>query len=190
MAKNLVGKGNLERPLLLYNRTIKKAHDLSAVLPDGKSIVSSSIEDIVSKSDIIFICLGDDTAVKNTINTALTVSVEGKIFVDCSTTHPNNIKEIARQIEDKGAEFVACPVFGAQPVAEAGQLICVLAGPAAEKINPFLTGVVGRLTIDLSGQAAEKAALLKLIGNTFVMSQVRTSSPLPILTQPPNVMKF
>jgi len=39
---------------------------------------------------------------------------------------------IAKVIEAHGGKFVACPVFGAQAMAEIGQLICVLAGPKGE----------------------------------------------------------
>jgi 3-hydroxyisobutyrate dehydrogenase-like beta-hydroxyacid dehydrogenase len=60
-------------------------------------------------------------------------------------------------------------------MAESGQLICVLAGPAQEvdKVKPFTTGVMGRAIIDLSGQEHGKATLLKVIGNTFIFNMYR-----------------
>lgn len=109
MCKNLVEKGDLSKPLIIFNRTNKRAEDLNAKLPSGKSSVASSIEDAVSKSDIILTCLGDDAAIKDTISTAIKGNVKGKLFVDCSTVHPDTTTHLANIIEGQGAEFVACP---------------------------------------------------------------------------------
>ena len=109
MCKNLVEKGNLGSPLIVFNRTTQKAEDLKAKLPEGKSAVAQSIEEAVSKSDIIFTCLGDDAAITDTITTAVNGDVKGKLFVDCSTVHPETTIQLAKAIEAQGAEFVACP---------------------------------------------------------------------------------
>jgi 3-hydroxyisobutyrate dehydrogenase-like beta-hydroxyacid dehydrogenase len=59
-------------------------------------------------------------------------------------------------------------------MAESGQLICVLAGPKAsvDKVKPFCKGVMSREDIDFSGQPYRQALLLKVIGNTFILSMV------------------
>lgn len=120
MCKNLVEKGDLTNPLIIYNRTQKRAQDLTASLPSGKSIVASTIEELVSKSDIIFSCVGDDDAINETIDAALKGDVKGKLFVDCSTIHPETSEGLAKRLTDAGAEFVAGPVFGPPAAAEAG----------------------------------------------------------------------
>ena len=63
-------------------------------------------------------------------------------------------------------------------MADNGQLICVLAGPASEveRVKPYCKGVMGRAIIDLSGQPQGKATLLKIIGNTFIINMVETLS--------------
>ena len=109
MCKNLVEKGDLGSPLLIFNRTVQKAEDLKAKLPEGKTTVAHSIEDAVSNSDIIFTCLGDDAAVTETITTAVKGDVKGKLFADCSTVHPDTTNMLAKTIEAQGAEFVASP---------------------------------------------------------------------------------
>ena len=178
MCKNLVEKGDLDKPLIIFNRTQKRATDLASKFPSGKSNVASSIDEAVSQSDIIFTCLGDDAAIQDTISTALKSTVKDKLFVDCSTVHPDTTTMLAESIEGQGAHFVACPVFGAPAMAEAGQLICVLAGPAAavEKVKPYTKGVMGRANIDYSGQPQGRATHLKIIGNTFVLNMVETLS--------------
>lgn len=176
MCKNIVEKGNLDKPLIIFNRTVKRAEDLSSKL--GHSTVASSIEEAVKKSDIIFICLGDDDAIKSNVETILKGDVKGKLIVDCSTVHPDTTKFEAKEIESHGGKFVACPVFGAPAMADNGQLVCVLAGPKeeVEKVKPFCKGVMGRENIDYGGQPAEKATLLKVIGNTFILSMIETIS--------------
>jgi 3-hydroxyisobutyrate dehydrogenase-like beta-hydroxyacid dehydrogenase len=176
MCKNLVQKGDLSHPLLIYNRTTSRANELSSRI--GHSIVASSIEDTVSKSDIIFLCLGDDAAVLDTISQAVQGNVEGKLFVDCSTIHPETTSKVAEAVRWKGAYFVACPVFGAPAMADSGQLVCVLAGSKeqVEKVKPYCEGVMGRALIDYGGSEPEKATLLKVIGNTFILSMIETIS--------------
>ncbi|OJD37422.1 6-phosphogluconate dehydrogenase 2 [Diplodia corticola] len=178
MCSNLVEKGNLEKPLIIYNRTKKRADDLSTKLPSGKSTVVSSVEDTVRQADIIFTCVGDDKAINETIDSALAGDVNGKLFVDCSTVHPETTDALATRISSKGAGFVAGPVFGAPAMADAGQLIFVLAGeaPWVEKAKPYTTGVMGKAIIDFSGQAHGKATLLKVIGNTFIFNMIEALS--------------
>ncbi|EXJ80827.1 hypothetical protein A1O3_07111 [Capronia epimyces CBS 606.96] len=176
MCKNLVEKGNLSEPLIIYNRTAQRAQDLSAQI--GHSTVASSPVEAASKADIIFYCLGDDAAVLSTLGEILKTDVKGKVLVDCSTVHPDTTTQESKMIEEKGGSFVACPVFGAPAMADSGHLICVLAGKsdAVDKVKPYCQGVMGRANIDFSGQEPGKATLLKVIGNTFVVSMVETLS--------------
>lgn len=185
MCKNLVEKGNLEKPLIIFNRTQKRATDLSKSLPSDKSTVASSIGEAVSKADIIFTCVGDDAAINDTIGAALRNSTKGKLFVDCSTVHPDTTEELAKKITDAGAEFVACPVFGAPAMADNGQLVCVLAGSkeSVEKVKPYTKGVIGRAYVDFGGQPVGKATLLKIIGNTFILNMVEALSEGHVLAE-------
>ncbi|KAK6956757.1 hypothetical protein Daesc_002037 [Daldinia eschscholtzii] len=91
--------------------------------------------------------------------------VEGKIVVDTTTIHPETTKTLAKRLKEKGAEFAAAPVFGATPVAEAGQLLVAFGGSTAvyEKISPFLKGVIAREVL-LVGEEPEQATLLKTTG--------------------------
>jgi len=178
MCKNLVEKGDLDKPLIIFNRTTKRATDLQAKLPEAKSSVVEELGEAVAKADIIFTCLGDDQAITDTLSTAVRGNVKGKLFVDCSTVHPDTTDKLAKTVEEHGAHFVACPVFGAPAMAEGGQLVCVLAGPKSlvEKVKPYCKGVMGRAEIDFSDQAPSKATHLKIIGNTFVLNMVETLS--------------
>jgi len=185
MCKNIVEKGDLDKPLILYNRTTKRAEDLSNTLPSGKSTVAKTIEEAVSQADIIFSCVGDDAAIHDTVDTALKTSMKNKLWVDCSTVHPKTTEKLSEKIQAAGGSFVACPVFGAPAMADAGQLICVVAGPAeaVEKVKPYTKGVMGRAMVDFSSQPVGQATLLKIIGNTFVLSMIETLSEGHVLAE-------
>jgi 3-hydroxyisobutyrate dehydrogenase-like beta-hydroxyacid dehydrogenase len=185
MCKNIVEKGRLDKPLILFNRTEKRATDLSNFLPSGKTLVALTIEEIVSKSDIIFTCVGDDAAINETIDVALKGDTKGKLFVDCSTVHPETTEGLAKKVTEAKAEFVACPVFGAPAMADAGQLICVVAGPqdAVDKVKPYTKGVMGKAMIDFGGQAVGKATLLKVIGNTFILNMIESLAEGHVLAE-------
>ncbi|KAI1337437.1 NAD binding domain of 6-phosphogluconate dehydrogenase-domain-containing protein [Xylariaceae sp. FL0016] len=174
MVKNLVEKGNLSKPLIIYNRTKKRADDLAATLPEGKTEVTDSIKDGVQKADIIFCIISNDAAVQETFKAISDCEVKGKLFVECSTIHPDVTEEVAKELEAKGAQFVASPVFGAPPAADAGALIFVPAGPKAaiDKVRPYFKGVMGKAEIPFEDEPYGKALKLKLIGNSFILNMV------------------
>lgn len=174
MAKNIAEKAELDSPLLLFNRTKKRATDLSAKISPGKAEVADSLEAAVSQADVIFICLANDKAVTDTVASIVNVDIKGKVVVDCSTIHPDTTESIAEALTSKGADFVASPVFGAPPMADAGNLVPVPAGPkgAVDRVKPYLEGVTSRAIIDMSDEPYRKASTLKLIGNTFILNMV------------------
>lgn len=83
MSKNLVLNGNLEKSLILWNRAASRATSLSERI--GHSIIAETLEDALSRSDIIFSCLTDEQGVLETFDAALKIEVKGKLFVECST---------------------------------------------------------------------------------------------------------
>ncbi|KAK2783745.1 hypothetical protein FQN52_009489 [Onygenales sp. PD_12] len=202
IVKNLVTKAPLSQPLIIYNRTQSRADSLAATLPKPVT-VAPSIPDAVTPATIIFICLGDDPAVEETLATAVqTTNISGKLFVDCSTVHPDCTRRAAKLLESHGGSFVACPVFGAAAMAEAGQLVCVLAGKPEliERVKPFCAGVMGRANIDLSALPASRAVgvvddgsdpaadpgratMLKIVGNALVVHMVEAVAEGMVLAE-------
>ncbi|KAL1879352.1 hypothetical protein VTK73DRAFT_7083 [Phialemonium thermophilum] len=174
MCKNIVQKAGLDKPLLLYNRTKQRSIELNQKLGYGETEVVDSIDEGVSRADIIFIALSDDATVEAAVAQAVKSDVKGKLFVDCSTIHPETTEKVAKTVLAAGAEFVAAPVFGAPAMAEAGQLIGILAGPkaAVDRARPYFKGVMARAEVDMSDEPYGKASTLKVIGNTFVLNMV------------------
>jgi 3-hydroxyisobutyrate dehydrogenase-like beta-hydroxyacid dehydrogenase len=126
--------------------------------------------------------------------------IKGKIYADCSTVHPDTSIKVAKLFSDAGGEFVAgmlhqipgclaanmtkAPVFGASPMAEAGKLIFVTAGPASaqEKLAPYLKDVMGRSVIAM-GTDVSKSSLLKIAGNICVVSFMEVISEAHVFAE-------
>lgn len=181
MVYNIVQKAPFAEPLVLHNRTRARSETFQSTLPDPSRVaIAESLEAAVSAADIIFTCLADDPAVISTVDAALTADVSGKVFVDCSTVHPETTTDLGRRVTAAGADFVAAPVFGAPAMADVGQLVAVLAGARAvvDKVRPYFKGATSGQVIDLSDESlpAEaswtRAAQLKVLGNTFVLNMV------------------
>ncbi|OTB03325.1 hypothetical protein M426DRAFT_321896 [Hypoxylon sp. CI-4A] len=174
MVKNLVEKGNLDKPVLIYNRTKKRAEDLAAKLPEGKTQIVDSVEEGLKKADIIFTNLTNDAAVEGVYESILKGNIGEKLFIDSSTIAPETADKVAQLLADKGAQFIASPIFGPPAAAEAGQLLFVPAGPkpAIDKLRPFVKGVMGKAEIAFEDKPAGTSLKLKLIGNSFVLNMV------------------
>lgn len=186
MVKNLVEKGTYTSPILIYNRTPSRTEKLVSTLPSDKAKAIHSISDAVKGADIIFTCVSNDAAISETITSALKVpEAKGKLFVDCSTVHPDCTDNLATQIQTASAHFVACPVFGAPAMADSGSLVCVLAGPkaAVDRVLPYCKGVMGRAEINYTNQPHGSATRLKIIGNTFILQMVEALSEGHVLAE-------
>lgn len=179
MSTNIALKGP-QSSLTLYNRTTARATSHAEKLA-GKATVASSLSDAVNAADLIFICVGDDPAIDAIVGAILAdkTDLSSKTFIDCSTVHPDTSRRTEAAFAARGAGFVACPVFGAPNMADAGKLIVVPAGKRASiaKALPFFEGVVARATIDLADAPGAdidvgKASTLKVLGNTFILNTV------------------
>ncbi|KAI8298490.1 hypothetical protein K4K59_002807 [Colletotrichum sp. SAR11_240] len=118
--------------------------------------------------------ISNDEVLESLISKALSTwsgaLLEGKIFVDTSTVHPDTVARCSERLAKAGAFFISSPVFGASPMAAAGKLIFAMAGPSAalEKVRPYVIDVMGRSIIDM-GEDVRKSSLLKISGNIFVI---------------------
>lgn len=151
-----------------------------STLPPNKASVAPSLPEAVNPATLIFICVGDDPALNQifaAILEAKDLDISGKTFVDCSTVHPDTSRKTQAALSQRGAAFVACPVFGAPNMAVAGQLVVVPAGSAEaiERVRPYLDGVTARATLPLTGnEDVGRASLMKVLGNTFILNMVES----------------
>ncbi len=185
MSRNIALKGPQQSPLILYNRTTSKAEAFAASLTSEKpqsAIAASSLPAAVKDASITFICVGDDAALDQIINTITSddsLTIKDKIIVDCSTVHPDTSRRTHATLASHGAIFIACPVFGAPNAADAGHMVVVPAGSpdAINRIQPFLVNVTSKAVLDLGPESVNdvgRASLMKVLGNTFILNTVET----------------
>ncbi|KAF1943207.1 NAD(P)-binding protein [Clathrospora elynae] len=164
--------------LKYWNRTISRGDPLKKL----GGVPSRSIAEVVQSCDIIFISVSDDDVLNSVIADIIkSGSIQAKIFIDTTTVHPTTTSSVSSHILGKDAVYIAAPVFGATPTAQAGQLLVAVAGPpsAISTISPFLTGVIARAVINV-GAEPEKALLLKTTSNfitagmMFLLSEAHT----------------
>ncbi|RFU30436.1 hypothetical protein B7463_g5927, partial [Scytalidium lignicola] len=184
MCKNIVEKANLAKPLIIFDISEQRTQEAQELLGHASSI-TSSISEAASQADIIFYSVTDDRAVLSVLGEILKTDIQGKLIVDCSTVHPDTTSQEAQMVTSKGGSFVACPVIGAAAMADAGQLICLVAGQtdAVEKVKPFCIGVMGKAVVDLAGEEPGKATLMKIITNTLVLNMVEALSEGHVLAE-------
>lgn len=94
-----------------------------------------------------------------------------KIFVDCSTVHPDTVGASVSKLKERQASFLAAPVFGGNPIAVDGKLVFAIGGArdAVGRVKPLIQDVMGRRVIDC-GEDATKASLLKIAGNIVTVN--------------------
>lgn len=112
MSKNLVQKGNLGSPILLWNRTSSVSTEHAGTLGgDQAAVAVESVLDAVREADIIWSCLATQDAVLSVFDTILKDGsvATGKVFVESSTIEPVATNALAEKITAAGAEFVAMP---------------------------------------------------------------------------------
>ena len=108
MSRNLATKANLSDPVVLWSRTLSNAHEHSAQVRN--TVVADTAAEGVKESDMIWSCLSNDDAVRETFGSFLkSGDVKGKLFVECSTISPETTRELTKEVIAGGGEFVAMP---------------------------------------------------------------------------------
>ncbi|KAL3447301.1 hypothetical protein BJX65DRAFT_93953 [Aspergillus insuetus] len=155
--------------LTYYNRTIASGKPLQ----DLGAIPATNLLELVDKCNVIFTMLANDRVLTETVQsiTDSSISVTSKIFVDCSTVHPDTTESVSRTISGLGAIFLSTPVFGGPAIAATGQLVFAIGGPgpAAAGIRRYIQDVMGRKIIEC-GEVPKNASLLKIGGNIITLN--------------------
>jgi len=161
----------------IFNRTKSKA---SALIDSGAVFKSTPVE-AAENADIVISMLTDDDAARKVWldekNGALSGLKADAIAIESSTLSINCINEIAKNLKDKGNEFLDAPVVGSRPQAEAGALVFLLGGSseAVEFVKPVLSNVSS--SFFHLGEVGS-ATKMKLAVNAFFGVQVSAYSEI------------
>ncbi|KAI9931888.1 hypothetical protein ASPWEDRAFT_493460 [Aspergillus wentii DTO 134E9] len=169
LQKHLVSKKALN--MVYSNRTMARGNPLQAM----GAVPEMNFEKLVGQCGIIFTMVSNDAVLQSLISSALGSgqSLRDKIFVDCSTVHPQTVGLTVAKLKEKEASFLSAPVFGGNPIAVDGKLVFAIGGPrkAAEVVKPLIQDVMGRRVIDC-GEDATKSSMLKIAGNIVTVNMM------------------
>ncbi|TDZ41080.1 Glyoxylate/succinic semialdehyde reductase 1 [Colletotrichum trifolii] len=160
--------------LTFSNRTVAKGADL---VDAGAAARDSIVEVAQVSADAVLQSLVEELLASG-------IDLTGKTFIDCSTIHPDTATSVSETLTTAGATFVAAPVFGASPVAQAGRLIFAMAGPRTmvERLEPLIQGVMGRKVINM-GEDVAKALMLKVTGNVLLVVFLEAIAETQVLAE-------
>ncbi|KAF9951822.1 hypothetical protein BGZ70_000834 [Mortierella alpina] len=139
--------------------------------------VASSIEDVVSRSNVIFTSLSNDAAVESVYSQLFALASQTQkplIFVETSTIHPTQATKNAQLFDScPQHRYLQCPVFGRPTAAHAAQLVWIASGnaDAIETLKPYF-GAMSKSIVDLKTTDVSRASSFKLIGNFFVVGML------------------
>ncbi|KAK8864433.1 hypothetical protein IAR55_001682 [Kwoniella newhampshirensis] len=159
-------------PISIWNRSPEKYDSIRPCAPDA--FYAAKVEEVVQRSDVIFSSLINDQAAEEVYGKMFSAAKEeqGKevIFVDQSSLKALTSEKLAEQAKAAGCVYIASPVFGRPPMAEAAKLLIVLSGPPAvkERLKPHLVPALGNRLIDV-GEDVRSASALKSMGNMMLL---------------------
>lgn len=180
MAIGFIGLGNLGsaiakrlshmgEELIVWNRTKTKIDTLGFA-------DASSPKKLVEQCDTVFMCLFDSKGVESVLsmeNGLLSASLQGKMIIDLSTNHFDDVIRFHSLIEAKGGSYLEAPVLGSVIPASKGELTVVAAGKedVFNKAKPLLEKF-GQTLFNL--KTPGMASKMKLINNLCLGSFMAT----------------
>ncbi len=163
MARTLLAAGF---PLVVYNRTRRKAEALAA---RGARIADTPAR-AIQEADVSLIVLTDGPAVDQVLfQSRPKPRFKGKLIIQNSTILPEESRQFARRIQQAGGSYLEAPVLGSVPEARERRLIVMAAGPEEvfQRARPILE-TLGPDPVHLVEYG--KAAALKLALNQLIAS--------------------
>jgi len=127
MAENLVTKGH---PVLAYDVTGEAVSD---IVGKGAEAASGPAQ-VAAGSERVVTMLPNNAIVETVYKEVLDNARSGSLLIDCSTVDPALSKQLAREAQAKGCQFVDAPVSGGINAASAGTLTFMV---GAESVETF-----------------------------------------------------
>lgn len=161
--------------LSVYNRTPDK---MSSLLAEGATALQSPSE-AFKKSPILFSMVANDQALLSVTTGeegVLKNAKSGDIHVSMSTISPQLTQDLVKKHAEKGAYFIAAPVFGRPDLAKEAKIaLCYAGNPEAKMKVKFLFNYISAYIYDF-GEKAELANFVKLAGNFLIFNVVEALS--------------
>jgi 3-hydroxyisobutyrate dehydrogenase len=151
--------------LTIWNRHEERCAPLQAL---GAAVATTPAE-AVATSDVVITVLSDGPTTRAVLLEQAGESLGGRLVLQVATIAPQESRELAAALAQRGAELLEVPVLGSRPEALAGTLQLMVGGEAAalERARPVLEALGGepRLLGPVGAALATKLALNQLIAS-------------------------
>ncbi|UAL11247.1 NAD(P)-dependent oxidoreductase [Caulobacter segnis] len=168
MVRNLLAKGV---KVTVWNRSRAIVDALAA-----EGAIPAATVDEAFAADIVLTMLAHDKAMREVLvdSGALARAKKGAVHVNHATISTDLAAELAVLHAELGLGYVAAPVFGRPPVAQAGGLNVLAAGApdAVAKAQPVLEMLAAKVWP--LGEDPVRANALKLAGNFMIVSAIES----------------
>jgi 3-hydroxyisobutyrate dehydrogenase-like beta-hydroxyacid dehydrogenase len=168
LARNLLAAGH---EVTVWNRSSQPVADLVA----QGARPAPSVREALQTGTVLSMLSNDDAVTETFLDSAvLAAAPAGTVHVNLATVSAALARRAAEAHAAHGVGYVAAPVFGRVPVAEAGNLNILAAGDATliDRVQP-LFDVIGSRTWRL-GERAEQANIIKILGNYLVAAVIQS----------------
>jgi len=181
IARNLLFAGH---EVIVWNRSSGPVEELAAMGARRATTVADALQ-----AGVVFSILSNDDAVAETFldTGVLAAAPPGTVHVNLATVSTALARRAAHVHDAHKVGYVAAPVFGRVPVAEAGNLNVLAAGDPAliRRVQPFLD-VIGSRTWQL-GERPEQANIVKILGNYLIATVIQSLSEATSLAEQSDV---
>jgi len=153
---SFIGLGNMGYPMAghlvknnynvtVYNRSSSKAIKWSE---EYKSHYTDSLNELLTNTDILVLCVGNDNDIKEIIEKATNSLKNGSIIIDHTTSSANIARECYHLLKTKNISFIDAPVSGGQVGAQNGQLTIMVGGDedSYKEVEPLLYSYAKKVT--------------------------------------------
>ncbi|WP_454761458.1 NAD(P)-dependent oxidoreductase [Caulobacter segnis] len=168
MVRNLLGKGV---SVTVWNRSRAIVDELAA-----EGAIPAATVDEAFAADIVLTMLAHDAAMREVLvdSGVLARARKGVVHVNHATISTDLAAELSALHAELGLGYVAAPVFGRPPVAQAGGLNVLSAGSAdaVTKAQPVLDLLAAKVWP--LGEDPVRATALKLAGNFMIVSAIES----------------
>lgn len=181
MALGFIGVGIMGRPmaghllaagheLVVWNRSRPAVDHLVGL----GARAARDVSEVFERSEVVLLMLAGEDGIDATLprgSDAFAELVAGRTVVHLGTTSPAFSVRLGDEVQAAGGWYAEAPVSGSRPVAEAGQLVVMLAGApeVRARVAPLLAPL-GRAVVETGPVGT--ALLTKLAVNLFLITQV------------------
>lgn len=157
MAARLVSGGH---DVLVWNRS---KEPVAGLVASGAREAATPAEALAA--EVSFSMLANDQATGQVLDSDFLPGANGRTHISMASISPELTEELAERFAAAGIAFAAAPVLGRPPVAAAGQLNIMFAGPASvlETAMPYLE-LLGKKVWNF-GERPEQANVVKISVN-------------------------